>query len=131
MLLDAMLRGLLYQALIQCPELIPSICASRFNDPGQSNIRSKISIGGTSELVDSFTKLVNQKAGHLNFCFFIDGLGEYAKDHFEIVQMFQKIPMAEHAKVVISSRPRAALEAGSYYFKTSHEPTLPSTLTIN
>ncbi|KAI0428625.1 heterokaryon incompatibility protein-domain-containing protein [Xylaria sp. FL1042] len=46
----------------------------------------------------------------LKFCFFIDGLDEYAGDHEELVKLVIKIAGLPHVKLCVSSRPLNAFE---------------------
>lgn len=74
---QGLLQSILYQILKLCPELIPTICTSRWNFNATDH-----ELDGTwnrKELDDCFNRLKDQLL-YKRFCFIIDGLDEYDGD---------------------------------------------------
>jgi len=57
------------------------------------------------ELLETFRRLLNTHDSGLRFCFFIDGLDEYAGDHGELVELLEGMPSSSNIKFCVSSRP--------------------------
>lgn len=99
---EGLLRSLLYEILRRCPNLIQSVCASRWQMIERNQMIHDWDI---LELSQMFEKLVQQESMSLRFCFFIDGLDEFDGDPYEIVQIFNSLSKSSHMKMCLSSRP--------------------------
>ncbi|KAK3319732.1 hypothetical protein B0T19DRAFT_270955 [Cercophora scortea] len=99
---EGLLRALLHSLLSQCPQLIPSAFPDLFNEllAGKNPDHSLT----VAELQAALHMLIESSRG-IKFCLFVDGLDEYAGDHPDIVQTFDKLSSFPYVKIVISSRP--------------------------
>lgn len=100
-----LLRGLLHDAMSQYPSLIsivfPGLCraiARGVTDIGDPSL---------SELKEGFSLLISQNVLPLKICFFIDGIDEFERDHYELAQLL-KSASSPCVKFIISSRPTSA-----------------------
>jgi len=95
-------RTLLFQILTQCPELIPSIAPTRFEDKQFASLES----WSRGELLETFERLAAfQPKDNLRICIFVDGLDEYNGDHRELANIFCLLSRSRHLKLCLSSRP--------------------------
>ena len=103
-----LLQSILYQILGQCPDLIPTVCSSRwyFNaaDHELDGIWSR------QELFENFRRLAHQEFLSARFCFFIDGLDEYDGEDTEIIKLLQDLTISSSVKICASSRQWNAFE---------------------
>jgi hypothetical protein len=104
---QGLLQSLLYEVLSKCPDLIPTICPSRWKsrNPTWSSFRGSADLWQLSELIQAFNQLKSQAATNTKFCFFIDGLDEYEGDHCEIIDILNDMVTAPNIKICLSSRP--------------------------
>lgn len=120
---QGLLRSLLFDALRNCPDLIPVVAEPLWQRSwGGMNARSMFdssySIWTMSELSASFLRLKNQTDIDAKFCFFVDGLDEYDGDHQEIVDLFDLLADSDHVKVCLSSRPWNVFQAAFGHLKS-------------
>ena len=98
--------SLLYEVMQEVPNLIPIVCEERWmalsaKDYLRNRGRKPWTI---SELRKSLDVLACQPDLEVKFCFFIDGLDEYAGDHLEICQTLLNLSRSTPIKTCVSSR---------------------------
>lgn len=96
---EGLLRSLLFGILSKCPELINEMRSGLMWDTDSSAFE-----WSREELFEIFKKLGNQDLP-FRFCFFIDGLDEYAGSHEELVETLQRLLALPDIKICLSSRP--------------------------
>lgn len=96
-----LLRTLLFQLLAECPELIPSVCPSRWGSDKFTYLQSWTS----EELLGSLRALATLETLPVRICLFVDGLDEYQGDHQDLVQLLQGLVEVADIKACVSSRP--------------------------
>ena len=100
---EGLLRSLLHEVLSQCPQLMQSVCPSRWRN---SDLYDTLSEPWTiHELIESFDLLSRIPNLSSKFCFFIDGLDEYQGDQFGLIQTVQRLAASSSIKICLSSRP--------------------------
>lgn len=99
---EGLLRSLLYDILRQCPDLMPLIASSRWSSANSRNERSP---WNRQELLDAFIQVSARTVDSARFCFFVDGLDEYAGEHADIVSVLSRLADSEAIKICLSSRP--------------------------
>jgi len=67
-----LLKGLLYQIILQCPNLIPSVWSSRWNDG--YTFDNSFDHWTRQELTDAVVNIIACGSLRSEFCFFVDGL---------------------------------------------------------
>ncbi|KAF2114241.1 hypothetical protein BDV96DRAFT_112563 [Lophiotrema nucula] len=97
--LQGLLQSLLYTILDSCPDLVPIVCPQRWE-----TIRSSRS-WSVSELKSAFEVLTTQTSIDRKFYFHVDGLDEYAGDHYEVIDMLRALSKCSNVKLCVSSRP--------------------------
>ena len=112
---EGLFQALLFQILRQCPELIPYVCESRWQE--ESAYGDKTDPWTLEELDDAFTLLADQPIPGKKFCIFIDGLDEFDGRPTEIIDRLQLLAKADSIKMCLASRPwtpfRTAFAEGS------------------
>ncbi|KAK0742048.1 hypothetical protein B0T21DRAFT_123774 [Apiosordaria backusii] len=122
-----LLRSILYELLIQDPELVPTVFPEqwstlysrslgfRFNwDNGNGMPSSSVFLDQKfswplSQLERALRTLVSQDEIPLKICLFVDGLDEYEGDDGEIATLFAQITEGnDRIKCCVSSRPHTA-----------------------
>ncbi|KAG8528462.1 uncharacterized protein KY384_007380 [Bacidia gigantensis] len=93
-----LLQTLLYHILKQAPELIASICPTRWQEKSSSSWKQ-------NEITATFTRLKEQHIDFARFCFFIDGLDEYEGDDDDIISTLDELTSSKAIKICCSSRP--------------------------
>jgi hypothetical protein len=101
-----LLRGLLYSCLMGHRELIPLVMP----EAAEVNEAELASYWTMPRLRRAFQRLVTQTKFDLKFCFFIDGLDEYAGVHSEIAEFIKKVASQANVKICASSRPLAVFD---------------------
>ena len=100
---EGLFQSLLFQILRRCPDLIPIVCESRWQE---DSVYGKQSDPWTlEELDDAFHRIANQPMPGMRFCMFIDGLDEYDGLPTEIIDRLQLLAKAEGIKMCLASRP--------------------------
>ena len=101
--LDGLLRSLLYQVFRQCPSLIEDVLPQRLiSDPF---IRDHPNLWTRQELLSTLERALTYEEMERKFCFFVDGLDEYCKDHYDLVQALNLLMRLPSVKLCVSSRP--------------------------
>ena len=98
---EGLLQSLLYEVLRQRPDLIPTVCPTRWNTKSDSYLDSWT----RTDLFEALERLIHQDITSLKFCFFIDGLDEYNGDHFEMIEILKHFSTASNIKLCLWSRP--------------------------
>ena len=100
---EGLFQSLLFQILRRCPDLIPIVCKSRWEE--DSVYGEKSSPWTLEELDDAFDAVANQPMPGIRFCMFIDGLDEYDGLPTDIIDRLQLLAKAEGIKMCLASRP--------------------------
>ena len=100
---EGLFQSLLFQILRRCPQLIPVVCESRWQD--DSKYGDKSDPWTLEDLDDAFVSITNQRMPAIRFCIFIDGLDEYDGRPDDIVDRLQLLAKAESIKLCLASRP--------------------------
>lgn len=109
--LEGLYRSMLLEVLQQCPELTRHVFPKHWDDMSTREGLSNIDHVPFRlvELQDAMSKLIeNFSGGAYRFCFFIDGLDEYAgdsMDHVSLARQLQQWATSTHVKICASSRP--------------------------
>jgi ABC-type iron transport system FetAB ATPase subunit len=98
---DGLFRSLLLQILNQRPELIPSVCADRWEAP----YADAFDPWSRTQLIAAFDRLGSLTALGGRICLFIDGLDEYDGDHAQLVSVIRRMGASDSIKICVSSRP--------------------------
>ena len=101
---EGLLRSLLYEVLSQCPQLMQSVCPSRWRNSDLYD--THFEPWTIQELIGSFDLLSRIPNLSSKFCFFIDGLDEYQGDHFGLIETVRRLATSSSIKICLSSRPR-------------------------
>jgi hypothetical protein len=102
-----LIRSILYKILYSCPELIESVCQSRWHDQLKGRDTSVLSwsIDDLHVCLDALVSKNLELGGKkICFCFFIDGLDEYDGDR-EVINALMSLSRSGHTKICASSRP--------------------------
>ncbi|KAL6910650.1 hypothetical protein GGI43DRAFT_18662 [Trichoderma evansii] len=98
---EGLFRALLHQILGKRPELIPIVCADRWNAPHYER-----SYPWTlKQLAEAFQRLGGLDNVRWRICLFIDGLDEYDGEPTDVIDIIHKIGESDKIKICISSRP--------------------------
>ena len=100
---EGLLRSLLYEILIQCPDLIRTVCTSKL-EMFRPFVK-EIDPWTREELCHAIGQLKEQSGVRARFCFFIDGLDEYDGDPDHIVSVLESLRNWPDVKLCVSSRP--------------------------
>lgn len=111
--LNGLYRSILFEVLGQCPDLIPKVFPRQWKVFGGRVPEASFVVAHDmfleSDMVEAFNLLIKVSAsGDRQFCFFIDGLDEFAGDflsHRDLVQRLLSWVKSEHVKLCTSSRP--------------------------
>lgn len=113
--LGGLYRSILFEVLRQCPELIPRVfprqwglLGGRGNHLGMFRLTGR-EMFGESDIIEAFDLLIKTSTtDNRRFCFFIDGLDEFAGDflaHRDLVERLSRWVESSHVKLCTSSRP--------------------------
>ncbi|KAJ0415404.1 hypothetical protein BJY00DRAFT_265446 [Aspergillus carlsbadensis] len=105
MSLEGLYRTLLFETCRQKPDMIPHLFPEIWRDPALGSAPIHL-----DEVKAAFNRLIKEvSSSESYFCFFIDGLDEFAGDevdHWRLAQDLQSwTAQAENIKVCVSSRP--------------------------
>lgn len=100
---EGLLQSLLYQVLKQCPDLIPTVCATRWE--AEDSYHDEVDAWSIQELSDTIDELAKQKLQDIKFCFFVDGLDEYDGEHIDVIRILERFANSPSIKICASSRP--------------------------
>lgn len=95
-----LLRTLLYEVLIQSPDLIPTVCSERWS----SNEYHDSASWRLDELNSAFNQL-KETLLPLKLCFFVDGLDEYTGELSTLINLLNRLASSSFIKLCVSSRP--------------------------
>lgn len=102
-----LMQDLLLQILCKCPELIPFASAKRW-DAREHSVRHS-EAWTRKELASSLKNIMERGQLRSRFCFFIDGLDEYADEtageHHELINYLDLLAQSTQVKLCVSSRP--------------------------
>ncbi|KAI0907600.1 hypothetical protein F4823DRAFT_548322 [Ustulina deusta] len=111
--IEGLYRGLLWETLKACPELMPTVFPRLWNHSPDRLMVSmsdvEFSIG---ELEEAFLKLTNATCDLSSHCvcFFIDGLDEFEGDHWKLAKILKEWTSSPGIKICVSSRPYSDFE---------------------
>lgn len=100
---EGLFRSLLFEILRQSPDLIRVVCASKLAAfrPFDQEIEPWTEL----ELRDAIGQLKRGTGMDARFCFFIDGLDEYAGHPDDIIDVLESLQSLPDVKLCVSSRP--------------------------
>ncbi|GAB7325496.1 hypothetical protein MBLNU13_g09505t1 [Cladosporium sp. NU13] len=96
-----LLQSFVYQILRQCPQLIPVASSRRW----EADFLDDFDRWTHTELILALDTILAQGRLTSRFCFFVDGLDEYAGDQFAMIQDFDRLLQSPQVKFCVSSRP--------------------------
>jgi hypothetical protein len=102
-----LIRSILYKILFSCPDLIGSVCKSRWHAELRGRDTSVLpwSIDELHGCLDALVSENLEFGGKgICFCFFIDGLDEYDGNH-EVIDALVRLSQSGQTKFCASSRP--------------------------
>ncbi|KAF9766019.1 hypothetical protein IL306_001611 [Fusarium sp. DS 682] len=99
---EGLLRTLLYEIFRQCPDLLQMACNQRWQEMDSGSLSQPWNL---SELRIVLKKVADQANMSQQFCFFIDGLDEFAGDRQDLCQDLVDLSQSPNIKLCISSRP--------------------------
>ncbi|KAI1409916.1 prion-inhibition and propagation-domain-containing protein [Hypoxylon sp. FL1857] len=103
---EGLSRGLLYYVLSADPSLIPSLLPDMWREAQRSD-KADLNLPSASEVDYAFSGLKGEDVKD-KFCFFIDGLDEYAGSHTAAARFVKNLVTKGNIKVLVSSRPITA-----------------------
>lgn len=112
--LEGFYRSILYKTLIECPDLLqyifPNLSDRHHHSAGTLGLMDSNTPFRISELKLAFQNLTRARSlpNNYRFCFFIDGLDEYAGDsldHLALAKSLKEIAECENFKVLCFARP--------------------------
>ncbi|KAK4095685.1 hypothetical protein N658DRAFT_386454, partial [Parathielavia hyrcaniae] len=117
--LEGLHRSILFETLIQCPELIPSVFPQAYKNFSKAKADESIDelFFSSSNIKKAFTDLIARPPppGY-RFCLFIDGLDEYGGDvvdeleHQRLADALNSWAAHPDVKILASSRPHREFE---------------------
>ncbi|KAI9767609.1 MAG: hypothetical protein M1839_004466 [Geoglossum umbratile] len=109
MSLEGLYRSILFETLKQCPELIPVVFPTQWEQLGSRIPYVGGDFLGASAIQSAFQILVAKGTFQRHrFCFFVDGLDEYhgdSVDHVRLAESLQLWASRDDVKICTSSRP--------------------------
>ena len=96
-------RSLLYEILRKCPNIIRPVCACKA-ETFQPFVKD-VEPWTMEELRGAIGELKKQSGVKSRFCFFIDGLDEYAGQPDDLLEVLESIRAWTDVKLCVSSRP--------------------------
>jgi hypothetical protein len=101
-----LLEGLVYQTFRQDLELIPEACPVRWAETSAAAGPRDLALWSESELKETLTRAIDENKATHAFCFFIDGLDEFAENHYALVkETIEYFATRSNVKLCVSSRP--------------------------
>ncbi|KAF4921661.1 Vegetative incompatibility protein HET-E-1 [Colletotrichum viniferum] len=97
---EGLLRTLLFQIMVQCPELIPEVCRERYSDPFRS-----LESWSLEELSEIFERIQHVQSLPNRILLLVDGLDEYNGEPRELTKFLGAIAKSPDIKVCCASRP--------------------------
>lgn len=99
--INGLYRALLFQILMEHPELIDAVCTNRMGKDSLRHLESWT----TEELHNCFTSLAKLPALPCKLCIFIDGLDEFRGDFADLISLVQVLGDSKDIKICVASRP--------------------------
>ncbi|KAE9569295.1 hypothetical protein CGMCC3_g14616 [Colletotrichum fructicola] len=96
---EGLLRTLLFQILVQCPEVIPEVCSERYANPLQD-----IEPWGVEELSRAFSRIQQIQELPCRVLMLVDGLDEYSGDVKELTTFLHAVAKSSEIRVCCASR---------------------------
>ncbi|KAF4834851.1 hypothetical protein CGCTS75_v002783 [Colletotrichum tropicale] len=97
---EGLLRTLLFQVLVECPEVIPQICAERYLDHFKS-----LESWSVEELSNAFERIQVKQQLPRRILLLVDGLDEYSGELTDLTRFLHAIASSPDIKVCCASRP--------------------------
>ncbi|UPK91953.1 hypothetical protein LCI18_002888 [Fusarium solani-melongenae] len=110
---DGMSRAILYQILEAVPSAIPALMPNMWKCAYEGCLiesHQLLPSPGSVQWRDAFDKMAEEGVLDKRFCFFVDGLDEYAGDGARAVELLRQLCTTPKIKVVVSSRPERVFE---------------------
>jgi hypothetical protein len=105
---EGLVRSLMFEIMRHCPHLVAKV----FPDPWRGCDWGGILRLNYTDVIDAFDRMFSEDtpfSGYC-FCFFIDGLDEYAGDHRQMAKLLRVWAKSPHIKICVSSRPWTVFE---------------------
>ncbi|KAK1673663.1 hypothetical protein BDP55DRAFT_633937 [Colletotrichum godetiae] len=96
---EGLLRTLLFQIMVQCPEIIPDVCRERYTSTTYA-----LNSWTIETLLDAFERLRSIRLPSKRILVFIDGLDEYKGDHRDLVKFLTNTSQSYDIKICCASR---------------------------
>ena len=100
---EGLFRSLLYEILRQCPDMIPTVCASKA-ETFRPYVKELVP-WTQQELWNAIRQLQKFSGSSVRFCIFIDGLDEYDGEPDHLVEVLESLRTWQDIKLCVSSRP--------------------------
>ncbi|KAJ0373643.1 hypothetical protein COL26b_008112 [Colletotrichum chrysophilum] len=92
---EGLLRTLLFQIMVQCPEIIPAVCAERYSNPFRS-----LESWSIEELSETFERIQHIQELPSRILLFVDGLDEYSGEPRELTKFLGAIANSPNIKTL-------------------------------
>ncbi|KAK2763569.1 hypothetical protein CKAH01_15961 [Colletotrichum kahawae] len=96
---EGLLRTLLFQTMVQCPEIIPEVCRERYSDPFRS-----LESWSIEELSETFERIRHTRGLPIRILLLVDGLDEYSGEPRQLTKFLGAIANSQDIKVCCASR---------------------------
>ncbi|CAI0653755.1 unnamed protein product [Colletotrichum noveboracense] len=97
---EGLLRTLLFQIMVQCPEIIPKVCSERYSSPFRA-----LESWSIEELSQTFERIQHIQELPIRILLLVDGLDEYSGEPSELTEFLGAIANSLNIKVCCASRP--------------------------
>ncbi|KAG7055910.1 High-affinity nicotinic acid transporter, partial [Colletotrichum scovillei] len=97
---EGLLRALLFQITVKCPELIPDVFPERY-----ASLTHTLEPWTIEELISAFERLRGASLSTKRILMFIDGLDEYKGDHKDLLKFLDNMAHTSGIKICCASRP--------------------------
>lgn len=134
-----LMRALCYDVFCACPDILAKVCEQRIRSLALEKCLNPDFLGredwSSAELSSMIVMLSQCQSGMLNsqksvkFCFFIDGLDEYAGQHDDIIAYVNSLAALPNVKVCVSSRPWNIFESAFASLQQHHRMLVLQDLT--
>ncbi|KAK1496670.1 hypothetical protein CTAM01_08308 [Colletotrichum tamarilloi] len=102
---EGLLRALLFQIMVKCPELIPDAFPERY-----ASLTHTLESWTIEELLGAFERLRGASLPTKRILMFIDGLDEYKGDHKDLLKFLDNMAHTSGIKICCASRPWRTFE---------------------
>lgn len=107
---NGLLQSLLYEIFKKCPDCIPIVCSSRWEEASRDLGMASSQPWSMAELSETLTALGSHDSLPTKFCFFVDGLDEFDGDHTDLCSLLIAFSRSTNFKVCVASRPLNSFE---------------------